>query len=138
MIPEAAVVCHSVRGYRLASRSWLDYRLSRQEKERSMGKPQLRLWLKYLLSCMFMFLLAVLSVHADESAVTLKEGEGRALVAANCSMCHSLDYIEMNSVFLDRKSWEASVNKMIKIMGAPLSQEDAGRIIDYLTKYYGK
>ena len=40
-------------------------------------------------------------------------------------MCHSLDYIPMNSVFLDRKGWEGSVNKMVKVMGAPISEQDA-------------
>ena len=56
----------------------------------------------------------------------------------NCVMCHSLDYIPMNSVFLDRKGWEASVNRMIKVMGAPIKSEDIPQIVDYLTKYYDK
>ncbi len=85
-----------------------------------------------------MLLLGLGRVHADESRVTLKDGEGRPLVEAHCSVCHSLDYVQMNSVFLDRKGWEASVNKMIEVMGAPIRQEDSGPIIDYLTKYYGK
>jgi cytochrome c5 len=75
---------------------------------------------------------------ADESQVRLKDGEGRQLVEANCSMCHSLDYIPMNSVFLDRKGWEGSVNKMIKVMGAPIRAEDVPGLVDYLTKSYGK
>jgi cytochrome c5 len=75
---------------------------------------------------------------ADEAQVRLKEGQGRQLVEANCVMCHSLDYIQMNSVFLDRKGWEASVNKMIKVMGAPIRAEDVPQLIDYLTTQYGK
>jgi len=75
---------------------------------------------------------------ADESQVKLKEGEGRQLVEANCSMCHSLDYIPMNSVFLDRKGWEGSVNKMIKVMGAPIRTEDVPGLVDYLAQHYGK
>ena len=75
---------------------------------------------------------------ADETRVTLKEGAGKALVEANCVMCHSLDYIEMNSVFLDRKGWEASVNKMIKVMGAPIPEQEVPAIVDYLVKNYGK
>jgi mono/diheme cytochrome c family protein len=75
---------------------------------------------------------------ADEAQVKLKDGEGRQLVEANCVMCHSLDYIQMNSVFLDHKGWEASVNKMIKAMGAPIRGEDVPAIVDYLTKNYGK
>ena len=75
---------------------------------------------------------------ADEGTVRLRDGEGRQLVEANCVMCHSLDYIQMNSPFLDRKGWEASVNKMIKVMGAPIAEADARAIVDYLSAQYGK
>jgi cytochrome c5 len=75
---------------------------------------------------------------AAEDAVHLKESAGRETVEANCSMCHSLDYIPMNSPFLDRKGWEGSVTKMIKIMGAPIREEDVPVIVEYLNKNYGK
>jgi mono/diheme cytochrome c family protein len=68
----------------------------------------------------------------------LKDAPGKELVAANCSMCHSLDYIQMNSPFLDSKGWEASVNKMIKAMGAPVAEADVQKIVDYLASQYGK
>jgi mono/diheme cytochrome c family protein len=89
------------------------------------------------LACLPLLLLA-LPALADESAVRLKDGAGRQLVEANCVMCHSLDYIQMNSVFLDRKGWEASVNKMIKAMGAPVAENDVKAIVDYLASQYGK
>ena len=75
---------------------------------------------------------------ADEGQVKLKEAPGKDLVQANCIVCHSLDYIPMNSVFLDRKGWEASVAKMVKAMGAPIADEDAAKIVDYLARSYGK
>lgn len=75
---------------------------------------------------------------ADESTLSLKLGAGRDLVTANCVMCHSLDYIQMNSRFLDRKGWEGSVNKMVKVMGAPLRAEDIPPLLDYLEQQYGK
>lgn len=83
------------------------------------------------------FLLAS-SSFAGESTIKLKEGPGREKVMSACIMCHSLDYIQMNSVFMDRKSWEATVNKMKKVMGAPVNDADAQVIIDYLVKNYGK
>lgn len=86
---------------------------------------------------LWVWLLAVPSLAAEER-VALKEGPGKQLVEANCVMCHSLDYIPMNSVFLDRKGWEASVVKMIKTMGAPISDQDAAGIVDYLASNYGK
>ena len=83
-------------------------------------------------------LLLAAPVLADESQVVLKDAPGKQLVQGNCVMCHSLDYIPMNSVFLDRKGWEASVTKMIKVMGAPISEQDVAGIVDYLARNYGK
>jgi hypothetical protein len=93
-----------------------------------------------LLSCTVLasVLLLAPSARADEGEVKLKEGPGKDLVLANCVMCHSLDYIPMNSVFLDRKGWEGSVNKMVKVMGAPIAPADQERIKDYLAEQYGK
>lgn len=75
---------------------------------------------------------------ADESQIKLKEAPGKDLVQGRCIICHSLDYIPMNAVFLDRKGWEAEVGKMVKVMGAPIPEEDVPKIVDYLTKNYGK
>ncbi|MFN3813825.1 MAG: c-type cytochrome [Aquificaceae bacterium] len=90
--------------------------------------------MKRLLVSVFVLTIA----FAGEENIKLKDGKGKELVEANCSVCHSLDYIPMNSPFLNKKGWEASVNKMIKVMGAPIKQEDVPAIVDYLTKYYGK
>ena len=84
-----------------------------------------------------LLLFAAVPALAQESQLRLRDGPGRQLVEANCVMCHSLDYIPMNSPFLDRKGWEASVNKMIKVMGAPIAEADAQKIADYLAGQYG-
>jgi cytochrome c5 len=90
---------------------------------------------KYL----FLSLALIASVaFADESQVKLKDGPDRDLVASSCAVCHSADYIPMNSVFLDRKGWEAEVNKMVNVMHAPINKDDIPKIVDYLSKYYGK
>jgi cytochrome c553 len=75
---------------------------------------------------------------ADEGEIKLKDGPGKDELVANCATCHSLDYIPMNSPFLDRKGWEAEVNKMIKAFGAPVSAEDAPKIVNYLVENYAK
>lgn len=77
-------------------------------------------------------------VYAQEEAVTLKDGQGKEHVVHHCAVCHSLDYIPMNSPFLDRKGWETTVNKMINVMGAPIPQEDVSAMINYLSRQYGK
>jgi hypothetical protein len=77
-------------------------------------------------------------VGAQERKIDLKDGPGRAQVEANCASCHSLDYIPLNSPFLDRNGWDAEVTKMIKAFGAPVTADDAKVIVDYLTANYGK
>jgi hypothetical protein len=77
-------------------------------------------------------------VAAQERRVELKDGPGRTQVEANCSSCHSLDYVLMNSVFLDRTGWDGSVTKMIRVFGAPINADDAKVIVDYLNANYGK
>lgn len=77
-------------------------------------------------------------VAADETDIVLADDPARVRVQAACSMCHSLDYIEMNSPFLDRAGWERTVKKMVTVMGAPLNEEQAAEITDYLDRHYGK
>lgn len=79
-----------------------------------------------------------LPAAADESGIALVDGPGRAQVQAACSMCHSLDYIVMNSPFQDAAAWGRTVNKMIQVYGAPLSAEDAAAIVAYLDRHYGR
>lgn len=82
--------------------------------------------------------IGVAAQAADESSVHLAPGQGLEQVQAACSMCHSLDYIVMNSPFQDRAGWDKTVNKMVKVMGAPITPEDATAIVDYLAASYGK
>jgi sulfite dehydrogenase (cytochrome) subunit B len=74
---------------------------------------------------------------AQENTITLKPGPGLDKVQTNCSTCHSLDYIPMNSPFLNAAGWNGEVTKMIKAMGAPIDGADAKAIVDYLAKNYG-
>jgi cytochrome c5 len=81
---------------------------------------------------------SIATAAADETSLQLTEGPGLAQVQANCSMCHSLDYILMNSPFQDKAAWEKTVNKMVKVMGAPLTVEDITAVVAYLDTHYGK
>ena len=84
-------------------------------------------------------LLATLAMPAaaQEEKIKLKDGPGRETVEVNCSVCHSLDYIPMNSPFLDRPKWDATVKKMTGPFGAPIDEKDIPQILDYLAKNYG-
>jgi mono/diheme cytochrome c family protein len=78
------------------------------------------------------------AAFAGEEKYSLKQAPGLDKVKANCSICHSNDYIQLNSPFMDRKTWEAEVTKMIKAFGAPVKAEDVKDIVDYLVRNYGK
>lgn len=77
------------------------------------------------------------SASADEPAVHLKQAPGVDVVEGHCGACHSLDYVLMNSPFLDAAQWDAKVAKMIKAFGAPIDPADAKTIGDYLKENYG-
>ena len=88
-------------------------------------------------------LLAVLALlaaaaGADESQLALIDAPGRDAVYVNCRTCHSVDYVIINAGIPDRAGWEASIAKMRKLMGAPISDADAAVILDYLAANYGK
>jgi hypothetical protein len=72
-----------------------------------------------------------------EETIVLKPGPGRDKVEANCAVCHSLDYIVMNSPYLTPAQWQAEVKKMIGAFKAPIDPADATQITDYLAAHYG-
>jgi cytochrome c5 len=74
---------------------------------------------------------------ALEKPISLKQAAGLDKVEANCGACHSLDYVPMNSRFLNAAGWNAEVAKMINVFGAPINPADAKVITDYLTANYG-
>jgi hypothetical protein len=74
--------------------------------------------------------------QGDESKIRLAKDPGSDLVRARCAICHSLDYIPMNSPFMTKTAWEAEVRKMIKVMGAPVAEGEVAPIVDYLAAHY--
>lgn len=74
----------------------------------------------------------------DEASLVLAQGEGVDKVQAFCAICHSVDYIHMNSPFQDAAGWDKTVTKMVKVMGAPITPEDSAVIVAYLARHYGK
>lgn len=71
-----------------------------------------------------------------EQSVQLLQGEGRELTVARCVICHNVDYIEMVAPVMNRTLWEKTVRKMIDTFGAPVSEEEARQILDYLNEHY--
>jgi hypothetical protein len=76
------------------------------------------------------------TIELPQIRVDLKPGAGMETTERYCGICHSLDYIAMQPQF-PRAKWNAIVNKMIKVMGAPISEEDAKVVTNYLATEYG-
>lgn len=66
----------------------------------------------------------------------LKAGPQSDVVQANCSVCHSVDYITTQPMGKGSSFWSSEVNKMIKVFGASIEPRDANDIADYLGKTY--
>ena len=79
---------------------------------------------------------AVGGAMAQEDKVVLKDAPGKDKTM-QCIACHSVDYIPMNSRFLNKAGWTAEVNKMINVFGAPIPKTDVEAIATYLTENYG-
>ena len=77
------------------------------------------------------------SIELPKITVELRAGDGKETTERFCGICHSPDYITMQPP-LSKTQWTATVNKMIKVMGAPIAEEDEKTIINYLAAKYGK
>ena len=85
------------------------------------------------------------SVHAapvsytlPEESVDFKAGPNRDVVKANCSACHSADYVQIQprGEKFKKDFWQAEVTKMIKVYGAPIDDADVPKIVEYLATTY--
>ena len=73
-----------------------------------------------------------------EETASLAPGPDVDVVDANCSACHSVDYITTQPRHLaDPKAfWSAEVTKMRNAYGFKTSDEDAAKIVNYLAETY--
>ena len=82
---------------------------------------------------------AAAEAAAGEDTLTLREGAARDLASARCAVCHSLDYIPNNAPVMDRTGWQKTIQKMRDRFGAPMTDQEAQQILDYLAgNYAGK
>ncbi len=65
----------------------------------------------------------------------LKPGPG-VETAALCQACHSADYIATQPPGKGKAFWQGEVQKMIKVYKAPIGQDDAAIIANYLAATY--
>jgi cytochrome c2 len=65
----------------------------------------------------------------------LCEEKVQALFEAKCGMCHST--AKPKSKKMTPRQWESTVKRM-RTNGCPLTDDEAKKIVDYLSKNYGK
>ena len=66
----------------------------------------------------------------------LAPGPGMEVTRRTCQMCHSLDYVTQQPRGGEGQ-WRGVVTKMMKVYGAPVSDQDAKTIAEYLATHYG-
>jgi cytochrome c5 len=72
-----------------------------------------------------------------EEVAAFKPGPNLEVVQSNCTACHSADYVKTQPPMKNKKDfWQAEVTKMIKVYGAPIGDQDVGKIVDYLAETY--
>jgi mono/diheme cytochrome c family protein len=63
-------------------------------------------------------------------------GEGKTLFEQKCGVCHNLDRATARTE--TKEKWSAIIKKMQGKRADWISDDDAARILDYLTSAYGK
>ena len=97
-----------------------------------------------LVSVPLVFVLALIAASAIPRAAAgevteLKDGAGRDLTVGRCIICHSVEYIPSNAPAMNRAAWQKTIQKMKDRFGAPITDEEAKQILDYLdANYSGK
>ena len=76
------------------------------------------------------------TIELPQVEAKLPDGPGRDAVTTACVLCHSTRYITMQPAF-PRETWAASVEKMRKVFGAPITNEQVPAIVDYLVSIRG-
>jgi len=77
-----------------------------------------------------------IAMPPDHAYATLKPGPGVEVTRQQCVSCHSTDYIVVPPRG-NARQWDGVVTKMIKVFGAPVNDQDAKTIVEYLATQYG-
>lgn len=78
------------------------------------------------------------SYKLPHEKAAFKPGPNLEVVVNNCTACHSADYVQTQPKGSKFKKdfWQAEVNKMIKVYGAPIDDNDVPKIVEYLAQTY--
>jgi len=68
---------------------------------------------------------------------TFKPGAGSELAQQQCVICHSADYVTIQPPGKPLAFWKAEVEKMKKVYGAQIPDDQVEPIAQYLARAYG-
>lgn len=80
---------------------------------------------------------AGLEIALPPDTAKLRAGTGADLANRQCLTCHSADYVSVQPPGKPLAFWKAEVEKMKKVYGAPIPDEQIEPIAQYLTREYG-
>ena len=80
---------------------------------------------------------AALKIDLPAETAKLKSGPGADLAGRQCLTCHSADYVSIQPPGKPLAFWKAEVEKMKKVYGAPIPDDQVEPIAQDLTAAYG-
>jgi hypothetical protein len=80
---------------------------------------------------------ASLKIDLPKETATLKPGPGVDVANAQCLTCHSAEYVTTQPRDKSLAFWKAEVEKMKKVYGAAVPDDQIDLIADYLARSYG-
>ncbi len=83
------------------------------------------------------FSATALKIDLPPETARLKTAPGSDLAAGQCATCHSLDYVITQPPGKPMAFWKAEVEKMKKVYGAPIADDQIEPLAQYLTRAYG-
>jgi mono/diheme cytochrome c family protein len=78
-----------------------------------------------------------IELPADTSTLRESTLPGYTIALQKCGICHSADYISFQPPGMSLAQWTAEMSKMQHSYGAPLDEEEIGRLGAYLAVTYG-
>ncbi len=78
-----------------------------------------------------------LTIDLPKETATLKSGPGADMANDHCLICHSAQYISTQPRDKPLAFWKAEVEKMRKVYGAPIPDDEIDPLAEYLTQSYG-
>lgn len=90
-----------------------------------------------MVACMAISPASAVKITLPPETAALKPGAGSDLATQQCLTCHSADYVSSQPPGKPLAFWKAEVEKMKKVYGAPIPDDQIDAIAQYLTREYG-